>query len=415
MTLENATLANISFSDTQIKIKRGTAADWAAANPILEAGELGYITDSNLLKVGDGTTAFNSLGGGVGLTEAEVTTLIGRGETNGTAALDGSKNLLVPWNTIKMRGSSAGDISFASGGETCLKVVRGAANTYDARIIRGGTERKLLDTLDRNRESSAGVAAIYNPCKTIFNEHRPVCTKEYHLTGKYLDGNDNPDVWFPIKGDGTGAFVEYLDRELKLNCGTGMISASRCVIDQTTFPITSNFLEVTAEIGSFDVGEGGQRRTAIGFQPAFSEYSGPNSDRATIVHDSSAWAFCGRTEFIKTLNCPIARELQTGDIVTIRLDRQEGSSDIDIARFYVNGQKQWETLGVPTENVYAGVGVFANNSLVNVGMQLGIKYFGVRYSPGSGGEAIQNIEVINEPEETGEVIDEPEVTGEVID
>ena len=30
MTLENATLANISFSDTQIKIKRGTAAEWTA-------------------------------------------------------------------------------------------------------------------------------------------------------------------------------------------------------------------------------------------------------------------------------------------------------------------------------------------------------------------------------------------------
>lgn len=61
MTLENATLANISFSDTQIKIKRGTAAAWAAANPILEAGELGYITDTNTLKIGDGSTAYSSL------------------------------------------------------------------------------------------------------------------------------------------------------------------------------------------------------------------------------------------------------------------------------------------------------------------------------------------------------------------
>lgn len=61
MTLEDATLANISFSTTKIKVKHGTAAEWSAANPVLEAGELGYITDSNLLKVGDGSTAFNSL------------------------------------------------------------------------------------------------------------------------------------------------------------------------------------------------------------------------------------------------------------------------------------------------------------------------------------------------------------------
>ena len=416
MTLENATLANISFSDTQIKIKRGTAADWAAANPILEAGELGYITDSNLLKVGDGTTAFNSLGGGVGLTEAEVKTLIGRGKANGTAALDTSKNLLVPWAIIKMRnGGSSGSCNLYSGSERVFETYRVKANDYRLRMNKDNVLVDLLDASDRNGATNTAVAAIYNPCKTIFNEHRPVCTKEYHLIGKYLDGAENPDVWYPIKGAGTGASVAYLDRELKLNCGSGMISASRCVIDQTKFPILGNFLEVTCEIGSFDVGEGGARRAAIGFQPAFSGYSSANSDRATIVHDSSGWNFCGRTEFIKTIACPIARELQTGDIVTIRLDRQEGSSDIDIARFYVNGQKQWETLGVPTANVYAGLGVFATNSLVDVGMQLGIKYFGVRYSPGSGGEAIQNIEVINEPEETGEVIDEPEVTGEVID
>ena len=262
-------------------------------------------------------------------------------------------------------------------------IVGGGGGLTEAEVttLIGGIEPKLLDASDRNGATSTGVAAIYSPCKTIFNEHRPVCTKEYHLTGKYLDGADNPDVWYPIKGAGTGASVTYLDRELKLNCGTGMISASRCVIDQTTFPITSNFLEVTAEIGSLDVGNGGARRAAIGFQPAFSKYFAGGSDRATIVHDGAGWNFCGRTEFIKTIACPIARELQTGDIVTIRLDRQEGSSDIDIARFYVNGQKQWETLGIPTANVYAGLGVFATNSLVDVGMQLGIKYFGVRYVP----------------------------------
>lgn len=61
MVLTDATLANISFSDTQIKIKRGTAAEWTAANPVLEAGELGYVSDTNTLKVGDGTTEYNSL------------------------------------------------------------------------------------------------------------------------------------------------------------------------------------------------------------------------------------------------------------------------------------------------------------------------------------------------------------------
>ncbi|KKG35390.1 hypothetical protein DU52_15815 [Methanosarcina mazei] len=61
MTLENATLANISFSDTQIKIKRGTAAEWTAANPVLAVGEPAFETDTGIMKIGDGVTAYNSL------------------------------------------------------------------------------------------------------------------------------------------------------------------------------------------------------------------------------------------------------------------------------------------------------------------------------------------------------------------
>ena len=61
MTLEDATLANISFSTIKIKVKHGTAAEWAAANPTLAAGEPGYETDTGIMKIGDGVTAYNSL------------------------------------------------------------------------------------------------------------------------------------------------------------------------------------------------------------------------------------------------------------------------------------------------------------------------------------------------------------------
>lgn len=44
-----------------IKTRRGTAAEWAAANPTLAAGEPGYETDTGILKYGDGVTAYNSL------------------------------------------------------------------------------------------------------------------------------------------------------------------------------------------------------------------------------------------------------------------------------------------------------------------------------------------------------------------
>lgn len=46
----------------QIQLRRGTAAEWTAANPTLAQGEIGLEYDTNLFKIGTGTTAWNALG-----------------------------------------------------------------------------------------------------------------------------------------------------------------------------------------------------------------------------------------------------------------------------------------------------------------------------------------------------------------
>lgn len=46
---------------TQFQHRRDTAANWTANNPTLVAGELGLDTTTGRFKVGDGTTAWNSL------------------------------------------------------------------------------------------------------------------------------------------------------------------------------------------------------------------------------------------------------------------------------------------------------------------------------------------------------------------
>lgn len=46
----------------RIRLRRGTASGWASTNPILATGELGYESDTGKAKVGDGSTAWNSLG-----------------------------------------------------------------------------------------------------------------------------------------------------------------------------------------------------------------------------------------------------------------------------------------------------------------------------------------------------------------
>src|SRR5215472_15300267 len=45
----------------QIQLRRDTAAHWTSANPILAEGETGWETDTRKFKLGDGSTAWNTL------------------------------------------------------------------------------------------------------------------------------------------------------------------------------------------------------------------------------------------------------------------------------------------------------------------------------------------------------------------
>lgn len=46
---------------TQIQFRRGTSTQWTSTNPVLASGELGFETNTGFAKIGDGTTAWNSL------------------------------------------------------------------------------------------------------------------------------------------------------------------------------------------------------------------------------------------------------------------------------------------------------------------------------------------------------------------
>jgi len=45
----------------KVQFRRGTAAEWAAANPVLAQGEAGYEYDTGKFKIGNGTLAWSSL------------------------------------------------------------------------------------------------------------------------------------------------------------------------------------------------------------------------------------------------------------------------------------------------------------------------------------------------------------------
>jgi hypothetical protein len=45
----------------KIQLRRGTAAEWTTANPVLGSGEPGFETDTGLIKIGDGTKTWTAL------------------------------------------------------------------------------------------------------------------------------------------------------------------------------------------------------------------------------------------------------------------------------------------------------------------------------------------------------------------
>jgi hypothetical protein len=134
---------------TQVQIRRGTAAQWTSANPTLAAGEQGFETDTLKLKIGNGSTAWNSLAyvatGSVGtVTSVTAGTGLSGGTitSTGTIAIDATvatltgtqtlenKTILLPVitqpqatptfsaNAYTLVAGDAGDILLASNGST---------------------------------------------------------------------------------------------------------------------------------------------------------------------------------------------------------------------------------------------------------------------------------------------------------
>jgi hypothetical protein len=88
----------------RIQFRRGTAAEWAAANPTLGAGEAGYETDTAKFKLGTGNTVWNSLSY-AGVNQSDIQNAV-------NAVIDGAPNALNTLNEIAFALND--DSSFAN-------------------------------------------------------------------------------------------------------------------------------------------------------------------------------------------------------------------------------------------------------------------------------------------------------------
>jgi len=136
----------------QIQLRRGTAAQWTAANPTLALAEMGIETDTNQFKIGNGATAWNSLAYGgiqgpplINIPPSTNTTIV---NSDKGKYLNVSANVTINTTTAFVSGdvvsiynNSAGNITVTATGVTLR--LAGTATTGNRTIAQRGVATVL--------------------------------------------------------------------------------------------------------------------------------------------------------------------------------------------------------------------------------------------------------------------------------
>jgi hypothetical protein len=176
----------------RIQFRRGTAAEWTAANPTLAAGEAGYETDTAKFKLGNGTTAWNSLAY-AGVNQSDIEDAV-------AAVLDGAPGALDTLNELAAAlnddASFANTIiaSIASHTEATTNV-HGIANTAyiaslaDVQVVSDNLD-SLNNTLASHTEATTNVHGIANTALLVtesqLNNHTTTITNIHGISNTAL-------------------------------------------------------------------------------------------------------------------------------------------------------------------------------------------------------------------------------------
>ena len=143
----------------KIQVRRGTAAAWVTANTVLSAGEIGFETDTLRIKIGDGTTAWTSLGYASGgssyattATAAGTTTLTATsayaqfftGSTTQTVVLPVASTMTLG-QTFYINNNSSGALTVNSSGSNLVTTIPGNTTVMVTCILASGTTAASWD------------------------------------------------------------------------------------------------------------------------------------------------------------------------------------------------------------------------------------------------------------------------------
>lgn len=139
---------------TRMQQRRGTAAQWTSADPILAAGEIGFESDTGFFKIGDGTNHWSDLSyfkdlGDLAGSFDEYVPLTQRGAANGIATLDGDSQ--IPISQLS---------NIIMGAPEALDTLNELANSIDD--VDGIVQTKIDDSIATAIDNALGNLVVAN-------------------------------------------------------------------------------------------------------------------------------------------------------------------------------------------------------------------------------------------------------------
>ena len=174
------------FKIIRIQVARDSAADWTTNNPTLHSGEFGYEEDTGKLKIGDGSTAWTSLGyldsgiGGGGYTQEEIQDIVNALIIDGTGITktynDASNTLTIALTGESYTTAEQTKLSNIEDNAEVNKTVTEIISDIDTEL--GTTEWKSKLTQEEVQDymataltggSQTNISVTYNDANNVFD------------------------------------------------------------------------------------------------------------------------------------------------------------------------------------------------------------------------------------------------------